>query len=201
MVFSTPVSLSYAHPGYMCDCYSLFQVKDASEMMLTDNWDNLNLPVYWDPKKIQPTGSETVTKGKTRLNFFYLVLLKVFYNVYILANDNLLDIYVKILQIYSWNQFKFYCPPDLHIPSTLALYTNFSPTFTRLVIFSSSRLKLGNDVLRSNSISNCTVGLLGRLSRLKDSWWGQVVSSTGEVDCSRSQYFCKIFSNPPSPVE
>lgn len=31
LVFSTPVSLSYAHPGYMCDCYSLFQVKDVPQ--------------------------------------------------------------------------------------------------------------------------------------------------------------------------
>lgn len=141
-------------------------------MMFTDNCDNLNLPGYWDPKKIQPTGSKTVIKGKNGLNFFYLIFLKVFYNIYILANDNLLDIYVKIVQMYSWNQFKFYCPPDPHIPSVLALYTHFSPTSTWLVIFSSSRLELCNDVLRSNSVGDCTLGLLGRLSCLKDSCWG-----------------------------
>ena len=183
-----------------CVCHSLFQVKNVSEMMLTDNWDNLNLPVYWDPKKIQPTGSETVTKGKNGLNFYYLVLLKVFCNVYILANDNLLDIYVKCThERYSkcTHEIKFYCPPDLHIPSTLALYTNFSPTSARLAIFSSSRLEFGNDVLRSTSISDCTLELLGRLSCLKDSWWGKVVNSTGEVDCSRSTTFLQTLHWSP----
>lgn len=36
----------------------------------------------------------------------------------------------------------FIGPPDLQIPSDLPLYTNFSPSSTALIIFSSSRLEL-----------------------------------------------------------
>lgn len=56
-----------------------------------------------------------------------------------MANDNFHSIQVKIFQMYSWFQLKFYCPPDLQMSSSLFLYTNFLPTSTPLIILGSSR--------------------------------------------------------------
>lgn len=62
-------------------------------------------------------------KGQNVLNFYYLVLLKYYYDAYVLANDNLHCIHIKVFQMQCTheNQLKFYCLPDLQIPSSLFL--------------------------------------------------------------------------------